>query len=122
MYKSHRLSIAVLLLAWSIGGASSALATPVATVTPYAGDGQSTTASTAFATPLQVKVKGPCGELLAGLTVTFSAPLSGASATFPNGPSAVTDVQGVATVNVNANATAGSYTVTALVAGIPGTF
>src|SRR5450631_57888 len=122
MYKSPYLSVAVVFLAWSIGGVSPALATPVASVNPVAGDGQSTTVSTAFATALKAQVLGPCGELLSGLTVTFTAPSSGASATFPNGASAVTDAQGIATVNVSANGTAGAYQVTATTAGIPGLF
>jgi len=96
--------------------------TPVATVTAFAGDGQSAALSTAFTTALQARVLGPCGELLSGLTVTFTAPASGASATFPNGASAVTNAQGIATVNVSANGSAGSYQVTATTASIPGVF
>jgi uncharacterized protein (TIGR03437 family) len=125
--------VAVVCLGWLIWGVSPALAAPctgyepepfipVAQVEAFAGDSQSAAVSTAFAIALQAKVTGPCGELLSGLTVTFTAPSSGASATFPNGASAVTNAQGIATVNVNANGTAGTYTVTATTAGIPGTF
>src|SRR5450631_271635 len=122
MHKSRYLSVALICLAWLIWGVSPALATPVATVIPFAGNGQSTATNAAFGAALSAQVLGPCGELLSGLTVTFTAPSSGASATFPNGASAVTNAQGVATVNVSANGTAGSYQVTATTAGIPGLF
>src|SRR5450432_652289 len=122
MHKSRYLSVALICLAWLIWGVSPALATPVATVIPFAGNGQSTATNAAFGAALSAQVLGPCGELLSGLTVTFTAPSSGASATFPNGASAVTNAQGVATVNVSANGTAGSYQVTATTAGIHGVF
>src|SRR6267154_256419 len=78
-------TVAVVCLAWLIWGVSPALATPVASVNPIAGDGQSAALSAAFAAALKVQVVGPCGELLSGLTVNFTAPSSGASATFPDG-------------------------------------
>jgi hypothetical protein len=112
--------VAGVYLAWLIWGVLPALATPVASVNPIAGDGQSAALSAAFAVALKVQVVGPCGELLSGLTVNFTAPSSGASATFPNGASAVTNAQGVATVDASANGIAGSYQVTATTAGIPG--
>src|ERR1700675_4207342 len=92
MHKSRYLSVAVVCLACLIWGVSPALATPcssyepftpVASVNPIAGDGQSAALNAAFATALKVQVLGPCGELLSGLTVNFTAPSSGASATFP---------------------------------------
>jgi hypothetical protein len=96
------LPVAVLFSAWLIWGVLPAWPTPcasyelepftpVARVDAFAGDGQSTAVNTPFGIALEAKVQGPCGELLSGLTVTFTAPSSGASATFPNGASAVTN-------------------------------
>jgi len=120
--RSRIYTVAVMCLAGLIWGVSPALATPVASVNPIAGDGQSAALGAAFAVALKVQMVGPCGELLSGLTVNFTAPSSGASATFPNGASAVTNAQGVATVDASANGIAGSYQVTATTAGIPGIF
>src|SRR4051812_1397120 len=53
--------VAVVCLAWLIWGVSPALATPVASVNPTAGDGQSAALSAAFAVALKVQVVGPCG-------------------------------------------------------------
>ena len=54
---------------------------------------------------------------LPGATIDFTAPSSGASATLSAG-SAVTDANGLASVTATANATAGTYAVTASAAGV----
>jgi uncharacterized repeat protein (TIGR01451 family) len=77
-----------------------------------AGTPQGTATNTNFATPLQATLT-ESGLPVAGLTVTFSAPASGASGTFPSGNTAVTDANGRASVAFKANATLGSYDVTA---------
>ena len=92
-----------------------------ASVTASAGTPQSITISTAFATALQATVKDSGGNLVSGVTVTFTAPSSGASAKFSGSATATatTNSSGVATApTLTANATAGSYVVTASVSGV----
>jgi hypothetical protein len=88
------------------------------------GTPQSANTDVQFATQLQATVTDSDGNPVTGATVTFSAPASGPSATFPS-PTAITNSSGVASMTVTANATAGGpYTVTASVAGVatPATF
>jgi len=91
-------------------------------ITATVGTPQSATVNTAFATALQATVTDQNGNPLNGATVTFAAPASGASGTFPGGQTTVmvsTNASGVATApTFTANATAGAYTVTATVAGV----
>jgi subtilisin-like proprotein convertase family protein len=83
----------------------------------YGGSGQSTGIATNFATPLKALVKDASGNALAGASVTFTAPASGASGTFAGGSrtyTGTTDASGIVTATAfTANTTAGSYTVTA---------
>ena len=53
---------------------------PAGSITATSGAGQIAQVSTAFGSQLVVTVRDPSGNLLSGATVTFSAPLSGASA------------------------------------------
>jgi hypothetical protein len=80
---------------------------------------------TSFA-PLQVTVKDGGGNPVSGVTVTFTAPASGASGTFAGGVNtAITNSSGVATsATFTANSTAGTYQVEATVpsGGTPATF
>ncbi len=94
-----------------------------ASVTATGGTPQSAVINTAFASPLQVTVKDLIGNPVSGVTVNFLAPGSGASATL-SAATAVTNASGVASVTATANATVGSYSVTASVAGVvtPATF
>jgi hypothetical protein len=92
-----------------------------ASIAATAGTPQSATVSTAFATPLQATVKDASSNPLSGVTVSFTAPGSGASGKFGSSATAtaVTNSSGVATAPVfTANATAGTYTVTASVSGV----
>jgi adhesin/invasin len=67
-------------------------------------------------------VRDQYGNPVPGVTVTFAAPGSGASATLAGSP-AVTDACGQVCVTATANITPGSYGVTATVAGLaPATF
>ena len=80
------------------------------------GTGQSAAVTTAFASPLQATVSDAGGNPLGGVSVTFTAPGSGASATFGGLATATvtTGANGVAVSPVvTANAQAGTYTVTA---------
>ena len=87
-------------------------------ISPSAGNGQSTAVGTNFANPLQVRLMGGDGLPIGGATVNFLAPASGASAVFTGGSgnaaSAITDVNGYAsTPAVSANSIGGNYNVTA---------
>ncbi len=86
---------------------------PPASVTVQSGSPQSTTINTAFAAALTVLVRDMDLLPVAGVTVTFTPPASGASAVLAPAATAVTDASGIASVNATANAIAGSYNVTA---------
>lgn len=98
------------------------------TVTLVSGSGQTTTVNTAFTNPLGVSVTDTYANPVQGTPVTFTAPSTGASATFastgctsnPQTYSCVVtaDSTGIATSSVfTANATGGSYTITANASG-----
>jgi hypothetical protein len=92
-----------------------------ASITATLGTPQSTTAGAAFATNLQVTVKDVNGNAVSNASVTFSAPSTGASASFAGAATATvsTNASGVATApTLTANATAGAYSVTAAVQGV----
>jgi hypothetical protein len=97
-----------------------------ASIAAVSGSGQSATVSTAFANPLVVMVQNASGAAMSGATVTFTVPSSGAGAAFAGGVNtATTNAAGMATsAALTANGTAGTYSVTASVAGIstPATF
>jgi hypothetical protein len=84
------------------------------------GTPQSATISNAFTNPLVATVTDVGGNPVSGATVTFTAPTSGASSTFAGSvKTATTNASGMATAAAfTANATAGSYTVTAVVSGV----
>ena len=88
-----------------------------AAIAVTAGTPQSTTVLAPFAVPLQVLVSDAAGNPLSGVTVNFSPPVTGASATLSS-PTATTDANGHASVSAVANGTVGAYTVTASVAGL----
>jgi hypothetical protein len=99
--------------------------TAAAKVVVTGGIGQSTTVGTAFGTLITATVEDSGGSpvLVAGRTVTFSAPGSGASGTFANGGTNVTtgttNSNGVATASIyTANTTAGVESVTASSVGL----
>jgi acid phosphatase len=85
------------------------------------GDGQSAVVMTAFPSLLEVTVKDSTGDPVSNESVTFTAPSSGASASFANGNQSMTvttDARGVAnSTALTANSTAGSYTATATASG-----
>jgi hypothetical protein len=94
------------------------------TLTATSGGAQSATVSTAFALPLVATVTNSGGNPVSGVSVTFTAPASGASGLFATTPPSTTDTEttnasGQATSHVfGANATAGSYNVVASSAGL----
>ena len=87
-----------------------------AKVQTVTGTPQSTTVLAPFAVPLQVLVTDSLANPVSGVTVSFTAPSPGASATL-SAATATTDANGHASVTAVANATAGLYTVTASVSG-----
>src|SRR5439155_556949 len=96
------------------------LAGSAASISATAGTPQSASINTAFATQLQATVKDSFGNVVSGVTVTFTAPGSGSGRTSAGGVNAaVTNASGVATSAVfTANSVAGGpYTVSATVSG-----
>ena len=89
------------------------------TLSLVSGNGQSATVAAAFSNPLVVKDVDQYGNLVSGVTVTFTAPTSGASGTFTTSSTAVTGSNGQATSNTyTANTTAGGpYNVVASATG-----
>jgi hypothetical protein len=77
------------------------------------GNDQQAFANTAFASPLAVQVTSAFGEPVQGGQVTFSAPASGASATFAPATTVTIDANGQASLSAVANGITGGYTVSA---------
>jgi hypothetical protein len=91
-------------------------------ITATGGTPQSTKVNTAFATLLQATVKDASNSPIGGITVTFTAPGTGASGTFGGSTTAaaVTNSSGIATASTfTANGLTGTYTVIASSAGVP---
>ncbi len=86
---------------------------PVAGVSIAFGEGQSTGVNSAFANQLTAHAFDAQGNLLSNVPITFSAPATGASATFGANPVNTDPATGNASVNVTANGTVGAYTITA---------
>ncbi len=92
-----------------------------ATLTATAGNSQSSIVDKHFENPLTITLKDPYGRPISGVTVNFGAPASGATATL-SASSAVTAADGKASVTATANATAGTYAVTATLYGLSSNF
>jgi adhesin/invasin len=89
-----------------------------ANVVATSGTPQNTPIDEDFPTDLVATVTDTWGNSLSGVTVAFTVPASGASATLTNNTD-TTKANGQATTKtVTANLTAGSYTVTATVPGV----
>ena len=111
-----------------VDGTSVANATASHTVTAgiealelVAGSGQTAAVGDAFALPLQVRALGAGGAPIAGVSVQFEAPASGASASFAQNP-VTTGADGIASVVATAITTSGNYSVTARVGALTQTF
>ncbi len=88
------------------------------TVTALAGGGQSAPALAPFAEALRTRVRDEFGNTVPSVAVTFAAPASGPGATFGGAATVNTGPDGIATSPIlTANATAGTYNVTATAAG-----
>lgn len=105
-------------------GTASGGGTPVpAAITVFAGSGQSATVATGFPARLQAKVVDAKSAPVSGVTVSFSTPTSGPSATFFGAGGVLanvsTDANGIATSpELTANGIAGTFTVSATVTGL----
>ena len=71
-----------------------------------------------FGQPVRAKLTDAFGNPIRDRSITFTAPATGASATFPNSASAMTDNQGRAHVSVRANDISGVYSVSAQPSGV----
>jgi len=82
------------------------------------GNNQVAVTGAVFGSPLAVTITpGDTGVPVSGAPVTFTAPVSGASAAISGSPATVSG-GGAATGNVTANSTEGAYTVTATTTGV----
>ncbi|MGE0713651.1 MAG: choice-of-anchor Q domain-containing protein [Planctomycetota bacterium] len=88
-----------------------------ATLAVTQGSGQSTVVNTTFGTNLIVRVRDAFGNDLPGLSVSYTVPSSGPSATLTPSP-ATTSAAGLATASAAANGTLGTYQVQATTAGL----
>jgi hypothetical protein len=122
---TYKYRVAAYWQSWSATSAAASVTLAYGTasaVTVVSGGGQSATVHTAFASSLVAVVKDAQGNPVPGVTVTFTAPASGASGTFANSTtttSATSGSNGQATSSAfTANTVAGpAYTVTASATG-----
>jgi hypothetical protein len=91
------------------------------TLTATGGTPQSAMTGAPFSIALQVRLSDGNGNPVAGSSVIFAAPASGASATIAGSP-AVTDATGRASVTATANAISGTYLITASSGGLTAAF
>lgn len=101
---------------------NTALSAPSVTTTATGGTDQSAEGGTVFGAPLTVRVTSN-GSPASGVSVTFTAPASGASGAFTNGTTTETDTTGPDGMAIShaftANKTLGTYAVTATAVGDP---
>jgi hypothetical protein len=88
-----------------------------AALSATAGGNQSTVVNTAFTIPLLATLTDQYGNRIPGVTVTFTAPSSGASAVFITGNTGTTDANGQVSKAIIANTAVGTYNVTAQASG-----
>jgi len=96
----------------------------VGDITGVEGTPQSVPVGTVFPTRLAASIQDSFGNPVNGADITFTAPTTGASGTFPGGvlsAVATTDESGIGTApDFTANSTAGTFTVTAKASGLAG--
>ena len=110
-------NVGTLITTFSLTNTSS----PPSSIAATGGALQSALLGVAFPNPLQATVKDANGNPIAGATVTFTAPATGAGAVLSSG-TAVSNASGVASVTATANNIVGNYTVTASVGSLSTTF
>jgi hypothetical protein len=85
------------------------------------GSPQSEAVGEPYAQPLQVEALDTTGNtVVSGVVVTFAAPAAGAGCTFATSATVTTNVDGIASVSIDANTTPGAFAVTAGAAGVTG--
>ncbi len=94
------------------GNIAVSVGTP-ALISATGGSGQSAVIGAGFTNPLGVRVTDSWGNVESGVTVSFAAPASGASATLSSSGTVVTASDGTASVTATANTTTGNYSVVA---------
>jgi uncharacterized repeat protein (TIGR01451 family) len=90
---------------------------PPALVTLISGSGQTTTVHDTASNPLVVRITDSTGAPLEGVSVTFSAPSTGATSVLASNP-VLTDANGLASTAITANETSGNYAIVASVSGV----
>lgn len=92
----------------------------VESVIGTSGNTQTAPIGSTFSQPLTVKVAGPSGAGIPGVTVTFTVPASGPTATL-SALSGLTGADGTFSVTGTANGTIGNYVITAAASGTTST-
>lgn len=90
---------------------------PAAQLGNASGGGQGAEVGNPFTNPVGLQVQDQYGNGVSGISVTFSAPSTGASSAFTPNP-ATSDANGMVSVVAEANTIAGTYDVDASVSGI----
>ncbi len=118
------ISLVAILLPACGGGSKSGTTPPSGeSIAVSSGNEQTADVGEAFSTPLVAQVTSG-GSPVSGVSVTFSAPTSGAGATFTGGKSTTTvttDSSGNASATLTANETLGTYSVSATAPNVTGT-
>jgi len=89
----------------------------VSSIAVYSGSSQTAKVGVVFGLPLRVVARDANLNVVSGVVVTFTAPVSGARAALSAG-TATTGNDGTAQVTATAGTTAGSYVVTASATGL----
>jgi hypothetical protein len=90
-----------------------------ASITPIAGTPQSTRVNTIFPIRFRLVVRDVAGNPIRGMTTTWTAPSTGPSGSFEGGVGGTTDTNGIVEAPpFRANSIAGSYVVSATIAGV----
>ncbi|HEY0307094.1 MAG TPA: Ig-like domain repeat protein, partial [Acidobacteriaceae bacterium] len=106
----------------SVASSGNSITVGAATATQFFGShgsGQSNVIGSAFGTTIQASVTDDYGNSISGLTINFTAPTTGASASL-NPTSGVTNSSGVVNSTPTANGTVGAYNISATVSGNSG--
>jgi len=91
---------------------------PASSITYVSGSMQEATLGKPFADPLVVRITDFYGNLVQGVWVIYTGPISGPGCILANGGQALTGSDGQASLSVEANLNVGSYLVEARVVGI----
>jgi predicted outer membrane repeat protein len=96
----------------SVASAAYVINLPPTSLSVYSGSGQSVLVNDAYTAPIQIQVLNATSNPVAGVTVSFSAPATGPSATLSSS-SCTTDSSGLCSILARANGSTGTFTLTA---------